>query len=57
MNVGGPISQLKLAQYEAQFSIAKTANEAEQAIVEVIAETVEAGKTTSSRGNTVNISV
>lgn len=55
MNVGGPISQLALAKYEAQFSIAKTANEAEQAIVEVIAETVDAGKTTPTRGNSVNI--
>lgn len=57
MNVGGSISQLALAQYEAKFSIAKTANEAEQAIVEVIAETVEAGKTTETRGNNINISV
>ena len=57
MTVGGPISQLALAQLEANFSIAKTANEAEQAIVEIIAETVEAGKTTAARGNNVNISV
>lgn len=56
MNLG-PISQLALSQYTASLSMVKAQANASQQVVNMIAEIVEAGKVTASRGNAVNIAI